>query len=251
MEYSIKALSELAGVSTRTLRYYDEVGLLKPSRYTEAGYRKYSFQEVERLQLILFYRQIGLSLESIKEMINHETFDHLQALKDHRESLLKQRQHLDRMLETLEATIDEKEGGKEMKDQDKFLGLKEAKLQANEEKYGEEARQKFGKESVNASYDKFRGLDERTFNRVEALENEIAQQLKVAVESGDPTGDEARKLCQMHQEWIKIYWATYSKEAHLGLVRMYGQDERFEAYYEKIVKGGTAFLIKAMEVYLG
>lgn len=85
MEYTIQKLGELAGISTRTLRYYDEIDLLKPARFSEAGYRIYSSAEVSRLQQILFYRELGINLVRIKEIISSPSFDSTAALKEHKE----------------------------------------------------------------------------------------------------------------------------------------------------------------------
>lgn len=88
MEYTVQKLAKLAGVSTRTLRYYDEIDILKPARMNSSGYRIYGQTEVDRLQQILFYRELGVSLENIKMIMNTPGFDSTKALKDHREKLL-------------------------------------------------------------------------------------------------------------------------------------------------------------------
>lgn len=94
MEYTVQKLGQLAGVSTRTLRYYDEIGLLKPARINSSGYRIYGQQEVNRLQQILFYRELGLHLEKIRDIMNDPDFDSTKALKDHHENLLNKRSSL-------------------------------------------------------------------------------------------------------------------------------------------------------------
>ena len=90
MEYTVQKLSRLAGVSTRTLRYYDEIGILKPARINSSGYRIYGQAEIDRLQQILFYRQLEVSLDHIKELVTAPTYDGTQALREHREQLLDQ-----------------------------------------------------------------------------------------------------------------------------------------------------------------
>lgn len=82
MEYTVQKLSKLAGISTRTLRYYDEIGLLKPLKINSSGYRIYGQNEVNKLQQILFYRELGINLENIKNIINSPNFDSLSALKN-------------------------------------------------------------------------------------------------------------------------------------------------------------------------
>ena len=105
MEYSIKELSELAGVSARTLRYYDEIGLLKPLRVNEAGYRYYGEREVESLQQILFYRERGFELKTIQRIIYDEKFDMLNAMEEHLLALEKQKADTEALILTVKKTI--------------------------------------------------------------------------------------------------------------------------------------------------
>ena len=100
MEYTVLKLAQMAGVSTRTLRYYDEIGILKPARINSSGYRIYGQLEVNRLQQILFYRELGVSLESIKEIVTAPSFDGARALQEHREKLLEKREQLDLLIVT-------------------------------------------------------------------------------------------------------------------------------------------------------
>lgn len=102
MEYTVKSLARLAGVSTRTIRYYDEIGILKPARINSSGYRIYGQKEVDTLQQILFYRELGVSLERIKEIVTDTSFDPIAALKEHREKLLAKREQLDLLIANVE-----------------------------------------------------------------------------------------------------------------------------------------------------
>ena len=94
MEYTIQKLAHLAGVSTRTLRYYDEVGILKPARINSSGYRIYSQKEVDRLQQILFYRALEVGIDEIKQLLLNPSYDELDALNDHYQKLLEKDQLL-------------------------------------------------------------------------------------------------------------------------------------------------------------
>lgn len=110
MEYSIQELAQLSGVSTRTLRYYDEIGLLKPARTNEAGYRFYGQLEVDMLQQILFYRALDMKLATIQAIIKAPNFQHAEALKTHRAALLQRQEQLVTILQTVEKTIQSIEG---------------------------------------------------------------------------------------------------------------------------------------------
>ena len=103
--YTIKKLADLAGVSVRTLHHYDQTGLLQPSQRSPSGYRLYQYSDMLRLQQILFYRELKLSLKEIKRILDDPAFDPLAALKTHHLRLLAERERLDELLNTLEKTI--------------------------------------------------------------------------------------------------------------------------------------------------
>ncbi|WP_010175582.1 MerR family transcriptional regulator [Bacillus coahuilensis] len=251
MEYTINKLAVLAGVTSRTLRYYDEIDLLKPARMNESGYRVYGKEEVDRLQQILFYRALEVDLESIKKILSSTTFDEVEALKDHREQLLSKRAKLNQLINNVDKTIESKEGRRTMSDQEKFEGLKEQLIEENEKQYGKEIREKYGDETVDASNVKMKKLSQEEFTRAEKLGEEILDRLEEAFETGDPTSDKAQKVAALHREWLSFYWATYSKEAHAGVAQMYVDDERFTAYYDKRKPGLAVFLRDAIHMYTG
>ena len=251
MEYTVNKLAQLSGVSSRTLRYYDQIGLLKPARINSSGYRIYGQKEVDLLQQILFYRELEVSLEEIIKIINQPTFNQTAALKNHYNNLKKKRARLDKIIATVEMTIASKEGGISMQDKQKFEGFKEKMIEDNEQKYGKEIRGKYGDETVDASNAKLRGMSQEDYQAMAVLGEEILSLLEKAYETGDPASDVAQELAAKHKEWLLYSWPNYSKEAHAGLAEMYVADERFTAYYDKNVKGGTEFLRDAILIYLG
>ncbi|MED1951700.1 MerR family transcriptional regulator [Brevibacillus centrosporus] len=249
MEYTVQKLGLLAGVSTRTLRYYDEIGILKPARINSSGYRIYGPSEVDRLQQILFYRELGVTLEEIKEILASPGFDAISALREHRIKLLEKREHLDALIANVDLTLAEKEGMKTMSDKQKFEGFKQKLIDDNERQYGEEIRAKYGEEQINKSYQKLKGMTEEEHARLEDWANEILQTLVKAMETNDPAGELAQKTVELHRQWLSFYWAEYSKEAHMGLAQMYVDDPRFTAYYDKARPGAAVFLRDAVSVY--
>ncbi|XOQ15147.1 MAG: Transcriptional activator [Shouchella clausii] len=250
MEYTVKKLAQLAGVSARTLRYYDEIGLLKPERVNSSGYRIYGPKQVDLLQQILFYRELDVHLETIMQLMTDDSFDPITALYEHRAQLLNKRARLDRIIDTVERTIASKKGAETMSDKDKFDALKEKRIADNEKAFGEEIRQKYGDKTVEESNAKFRGLSKEQYDAMQAKEQEVFALLKEALATNDPTSETARKLAQTHKEWLQFSWASYSKEAHAGVAKMYVDDERFAAYYNKAVPGGAVFLRDAILAYL-
>ncbi|MBC2368371.1 MerR family transcriptional regulator [Listeria booriae] len=249
MEYTVQKLAMLAGVSTRTLRYYDEIGILKPARINSSGYRIYGQNEVDRLQQILFYREMNVGLDKIKAILEQPDFDETEALKTHRAQLLDKRKQLDELIRNVEKSIAHSERRITMTDQEKFEGFKQKMIDENEEKYGTEIREKYGDNKINKSNAKLKGMSEAEMERVNRLAETILVELAEAFETGDPAGEKAQEVAAMHKEWLSTYWDTYSKEAHAGLAQMYVDDERFTAYYDKDQPGLAAFLRDAIVIF--
>ena len=251
MEYTVQKLGKLAGISTRTLRYYDEIGILKPARINSSGYRIYGQSEVDRLQQILFYRELGVGLDSIKDIITAPSFDGAKALGDHRKKLLEKRVQLDKLISNVDKTIALTEGRIKMEDKEKFEGFKQKIIDENEEKYGAEIREKYGKEKVENYNQKVKNMSQQEYNEVTNLANEITETLAQAFKTGNPAGELAQKAADLHKKWLTYYWNEYSKEGHAGLARMYVEDERFKAHYDKNQPGTAEFLKDAILIYTG
>lgn len=251
MEYTVQKLGKIAGVSTRTLRYYDEIGILKPARINSSGYRIYGQQEVNRLQQILFYRELGVSLESIKEIVTSPSFDSRTALRDHLVKLLEKREQLDMLIANVDKTIAEAEGRISMTNKEKFEGFKQKMIDNNEKKYGEEIRAKYGDEQIDKSNKKIKGMTQEKYAEVEKLGADVITTLSEAFATGDPAGELAQKAADMHRQWLCFFWDGYTTEAHAGVAQMYVDDERFTAYYDKKQPGTAAFLRDAVFIYTG
>ena len=249
MEYTVKQLADLAGVSGRTLRYYDQIDLLKPAWTNEAGYRIYGSKEVDRLQQILFFRELGVDLGTIKEILESPHFQEEQALREHREQLLQKREQLDLLIQNVEQTLVALEGGRPMTDKEKFIGFKETLIKENEEKYGKEIREKYGDKTVDASNAKLMGLTQEQYAEMQKLAEEIVESLAKAVGKEDPSGEEGQRIAELHRKWLSFTWKDYSKEAHAGLAEMYLADERFTAYYDQYKEGAAQFLRDAIVAY--
>ena len=250
MEYTIQKLSRLAGVSTRTLRFYDEIGLLKPKRTSTSGYRIYGEAEVDRLQQILFFKQLSFSLDEIKSAMDDPEYDAEQSLVAHKQVLLEKKKEIELLIKTVDATLEETRGGKKMSDKEKFKGLKRELLDENETRFGQEIRDKYGKTSVEASNKKFAGMSEADFDAMQEMAVRLQKLLTEAMATGDAAGEGALAVAALHKQWLSYTWPTYSPEAHRGLAQMYVDDERFTAYYDKSSgKGAAAFLRDAIHNY--
>lgn len=247
MEYGIRELAEMAGVSARTLRWYDSLGLLKPCRVGENGYRFYSSAEADRLQHILFYRALGMDLKQIAALLDDPGFDRLTALRGHLAALESQRDRLDGMILSLQRTISAEERNEPLMDHEKFEAFKKNAVQENEAKYGAEARGKYGDAAVDASNRMMMNLSQEQYAEWQAIDKEIIARLEKAVAGNiDPCGSEGRAIAELHKKWLGFTWEKYTLQAHKGVAQMYTLDERFTQYYDRTIHGCAEFLKNAI-----
>lgn len=251
MEYGIRQLSELSGVSARTLRYYDQVNLLKPGRITEAGYRYYGLKEVELLQQILFYKERGFGLSEISEIIYNEEFDELSAMEEHLSKLQARQRDIAEMIDNVKETIASMKGEHVMSDEKRFEVFKKRMVEKNEEAYGKEIRKAYGDKQVDESNAKMLHMTQKEYQTFSKLEKEILESLEEAVRKGQHPEDETgRKIALMHKRWISMTWNQYSVQAHKGVAAMYTADERFKDYYDRNLGGCAKFLQEAIEYHM-
>ena len=252
MDYKIKELAELSGVSARTLRYYDQIGLLKPERQEDNGYRLYGEAQVDRLQQILFYRQLGLPLEEIRRTLDSPSYARSQALEAHLALLRQQQEELNAVIRNVEKTICSLKGECSMSDKEKFEGFKQELIRKNNEQYGEEVIAKYGKENLDESNRKLSNMSEAQWQGQQELSERIFTLLAKAMEKQDPACAEALEVADCHRQWLCLFWkdGLYNKQAHRGMAEMYVADERFTAYYDsRLGEGGAAFLKEAIYHY--
>lgn len=243
MEYSIKKLAELAGVTTRTLRYYDEIGLLKPARISPSGYRMYGEKEVDLLQQILFYRTMDMKLEEIEKIIYDPEFNRMTALEGHLKELHQKVKELTAVIQTVEKTIAYQKGEINMTNKEKFEGIKKEAVSENEKKYGKEIREKYGEEVVEESNQKYLNLSEQEMEEMQQTEEEMLHLLSEVRNTKEINSKEAKRVAELHKKWLGYTWNFYSPEAHKGLGLMYVADERFTKYYDDRAGEGSAQLL--------
>ena len=250
MEYNISQLSKLSGVSARTLRYYDEINLLHPSRTNEAGYRFYGDKEVNLLQQILFYRERGLSLEKIRFILYDENFDMLKALNEHLTELENRRERLSKLIDTVKDTIASVKGEFIMRDSEKFEAFKKDIVDQYEKLYGEEAREKYGDSEVDMAVNKVLSLSKEDYEKFQTLGKKVMEALKAAVISkASPESATGRSVASLHKEWLGYSWKDYTEQKHKGVVSLYVQDERFKKYYDREQNGCADFLLAAVDFW--
>ncbi|MGP9041663.1 MerR family transcriptional regulator [Cytobacillus kochii] len=244
MLYSIKQMAEMSGVSTRTLRYYDEIHLLEPATVNEAGYRYYSTREVDRLQQILFYRELNFKLSEIQQILSSESQSIQSVLHSHYEALIEKRNHIDSLIRAVEQTIAYHKGEKEMSNEEKFAAFKKKRLEENENSFGEEIRQKYGEETVDEANKSWLGMSEEKYKEMQEVEGQLIERLKQFNQQKNQQKEDAKQIVMLHKKWLQYTWSTYSSEAHKGLADMYIADERFTQYYDEKAGVGAAQLLR-------
>lgn len=243
MEYSIQKLSSLAGVTTRTLRWYDETGLLKPSRVAPNGYRYYGPAEVDRLQDILYFRALGVELARIKACLDDPSFDRLSILRHHLTALEGERERLEGLIRSVRETITAEERNEIMIDEAKFEAFKRRAVEENEASFGKEAREKYGEAEVNAANAAVMKLTREEYREWTTLGEEIQTRLEAAVTAGaSPEGEEGKAITALHKRWLTLSGLSYDAAKHRGIAQLYAADERFTAYYDKNCPGCARFL---------
>ncbi|WP_171028936.1 MerR family transcriptional regulator [Vagococcus zengguangii] len=241
MEYLIKEFAELTGVTVRTLRHYDEIGLLKPSHINESGYRIYGQMEVEQMQHLLFLKELGLSLKEIQQILMNPNLDYLALLKEHRASLLAKKAELDNLLQLVDDSIQAKEGAIEMSDKQKFEAFKK-EVVVQDQKYGQAAREKYGEAAVNLSQEQLLNLNEADYQAWQVNEAELLALLKNN-EAIEVPSEVAKDIFELHKAWISTAWGKYSSESHAGLAQLYAFTPDFIEYYDsRTFEGGTELL---------
>ena len=247
MEYTIQKLSRLSGVTTRALRWYDKIGLLKPSGRTEGGYRRYGPAEVDRLQDILYYRALGVELARVKGILDEPSFDRLAVLRSHLAALEGERERIQELIDSVRETIRTQERDEIMSDEKKFEVFKRRALEEYGETYEAESREKYGDAEVDGMLARLKGVTWEQYAAWEQLGKEILDRLSAAVAAGtDPAGEEGQEIAALHRRWLTAAGNSYDVPRHRGLAELYVQDERFTAYYDRERPGCARFLRDAV-----
>ena len=260
-DWSIQEVARLAGTTSRTLRHYDAVGLLAPTRVAPNGYRYYDADALVRLQRILLLRDLGLGLPAIKDALDGPSApggerpssgtdpqtSQVRALRGHLEWLQAERQRLARQIASVERTITTMEGGGELMADDMFDGF-------DHTQYKEEVEDRWGKDAYARGHSWWTGLSEAEKTAFKERVERLNADWTAAAQAGvDPASDEAQALARRHVEWLGGIPGTPGagtspvKEYVVGLGEMYVADERFAKNYGGVE--GATFVRDALRVY--
>lgn len=242
--FTVKQLSKLAGVTPRTLHHYDAIGLLKPSRVGDNGYRYYGEESVLRLQQILFYRELGIPLEDIKKIMGRRDFDVLGALYSHKEALQKQVARLNRLIHTVDNTINHLKGKTIMSDKAYFEGFSEEE----QEKYAAEAEQMYDPETVRESNRKWKAYSAAKKEAIMAEGKAIYMDM-IAAMPGGAESPEVQAIVEHWRRHMDHFW-TPKLDQLLPLVNGYNDDPRFRANFDKMHPKLAGFMRDAVQIYV-
>ncbi|MGF6824170.1 DNA-binding transcriptional MerR regulator [Microbacterium sp. ZKA21] len=263
-DWSIQEIARLAGTTSRTLRHYDDIGLLTPTRIAHNGYRHYDEQALVRLQRILLLRELGLGLPQIAEVLDDGSLSsnsgslssskraEASALETHLALLREEQTRLTRQIASVVSTIDALKGGEELMAENMFDGF-------DHTRYKEEVEDRWGKKAYADSDRWWRSMTDAERADWQQLVSDLGRDWIAAAESGiDPASDEAQAIAARHVEWLTGVPGTPAavpggdvKGYVIGLGEMYVADPRFGANYATS-DGGTAgaeFVRDALRIY--
>jgi DNA-binding transcriptional MerR regulator len=231
----------LSGVTSRTLRHDDAIGLLRPAGSPPGGQREYGPAELLRLQQVLVLRELGVGLGTIGELLDSGA-PPAGLLREHCERLLAERDRLDRLARTVASTIESLEGGVPVSAEDLYEGF-------DHRRYEPEARERWGDDAVDRGARAWATLsaDERAAHRQEG--RAVSEALAAALAAGTPAADPGvRGVVARHHAWVAVFW-TPTPDAYRGLGAMYVDDDRFAATYEAVAPGLAAYLRDAIAAH--
>lgn len=240
--YTVKQLASLTGISARALHYYDQIGLLKPTLYESNGYRRYDQEAVYRLQQILFYKELGLCLEKIREIIDQPGFDPLRALEDHKKALRRRQERLDALIHTIDQTILHLKGQTAMSNKQMF----EPFTEQQQKEYEEEAAERWP-EPYTESARRWKSYTEADKQRIGDEGNAIYTDMVAALDQ-DPGSEAVQNIVRRWHQHLRYFYEP-SVEILRGLGRMYLDDPRFAATFARIHPDLAAFHQRAIDIY--
>ena len=239
MAYTVGEVSKIAKVSVRALHHWDEIGLVVPSRRSPKGYRLYTDDDLDRLQQVLFYRELGFRLEDIAATLADPAFDRREALRSHRALLSERVEHARALLELVDRTLRAMNGEEAMKAEAKFEGFDGALFEA-------EARERWGAtpEYAEAERRKKKYTD-ADWKRMQSEADAVTQALAALMDENVAATD-ALALAEQHRAHIDRWFYPCTREIHVSLGEMYVSDPRFAAHYDRVRPGLAAYLRAAI-----
>ncbi len=247
MSYTVQQLSQLAGVSVRTLHHYDEIGLLSPNRKEKNGYRQYEESDLLTLQHILFFKELEFPLNEIKRIMNDPSFNKVLALQEHRKLIEIKKQRMNSLLKTIDNTLKKMNEHTPMHDEDLYDGFSKEEMDA----WNKEAEERWGNtDQYKQSLGKYESLTKEQKLRMKEDGDKLMEALVANMEKG-PNSPEVQALIQQHYDALRFFYEP-NITLYRGLADMYigyQGDDRFRAYFEKYHENLPEFMHDAIYAY--
>lgn len=251
MAYTVKKLSEISGVTVRTLHYYEEIGLLKPAYYGSNGYRYYEESQLLQLQQILFFKELGFTLKQIQKVVGKGDFDQLAALYSHRKSLNKEWEKVGVLLKTIDKTIHHLKGKRKMKDKEIFDGFNITLVKAKENQPYSKA-EKLVAQSVKNPTKTAEDVEKRGktyYDNITKTAHALFKELAHCIEEGlDPKGAEVQKVIKKHHA-LADQTLTATREVYKAMADLYREHPEFRKQLDPFHPNLAIFMSEAMEVF--
>lgn len=245
MAYTVKKLSELTGVSVRTLHFYEEIGLLKPSYYGSNGYRYYEEKELLLLQQILFFKELGFTLKQIKKVLGRSDFDKLAALHSHRQSLYNDKEKIERLIETIDKPIKHLKGKKKLKSKEIFGDFSIIDKGKGNESYFA-AEELVLKSVINPGIEKRdKSFSENINKKAHAIFRELVRCIKKGY---DPTSNEVQNVIKKHHAFVEQFHAA-TKDVYKALGQLYEEHPEYRKQLDALHPQLAEFMDKAMVIF--
>ena len=245
--YKINEVSKLTGVSIRMLHHYDKIKLLEPSKRTDSNYRMYNDDDIARLYQILLFKELEFPLQEIKQILDDKDFNREEVLKAQRNPIFEKKQRLERILESIDDTIESLGGNVMSKDNFKAFGYEEVKK--HQEKYKEETEKRYGKsDAYRESQGKTSKYSKNDWENIMQEAGAIYEELYKLMDK-DPSDEKVQELIQKWRNHITTNFYNCTIEIFRGLALMYVGDERFTKNIDKYGEGLAKFMSDAMNIY--
>lgn len=244
MTYTVQQLANLAGVTTRTLHHYDEIGLLSPARKSSNGYRQYGEAELLKLQQIMFFRELEFPLKEIETILKNPKFDMATALSDHRKLIKIKKKRMNDLLKTIDKTLTKINHKKNMDDKELYGGFSKEEA----ETYAAEAKARWGhNDAYKQSQERVKKMSKEQFAQIGKEGDELQKEIVANIDKG-PESPIVQKLIAKHYDNLRHFYEP-NLEMYRGLADMYVSDPRFAAHFKKYHPDLPEFMRDAMHAF--
>ena len=237
----INEVAKVSGVSSRTLHYYDEIGLLKPTKL-ENGYRVYTENDLDKLQQILFYKFLGFKLSKISKILNNKS-NKLEILEEQRQLILKEKSRYEQILNTIENTIKSHKGERNMSIEEKFSGFKLEDVK----KYEQSAKEKYGEEVIEEAKNRQKGKEDIVNEKFNSVFRELVECKRLGLELSD---DKVQEQVDRLYSHLREYGFDCTIEVFSYIGKGYSTNPEFKNNIDRFGEGVAEYISKAIEYYV-